>query len=133
MKIHSVRTRKGNKYGKKRRKRLGYIFHGGGFTDVQSSHASYRLSLLVNLLTRTVLSLPFLRKGESGGSKQRRTRCSSRPNCPFDASLFKFMTRRTFARLRNIARYWLEFSRANIPLEKYHRSPFSSLLFDVAK
>lgn len=59
MKIHNVRTRKGNKYGKKRRKRLGYIFHGGGFTDVQSSHASYRLSLLVNLLTRTVLSLPF--------------------------------------------------------------------------
>lgn len=67
MKIYSIRIRKGNKERKEERDLV--IFHGGGFTDVQSSHASYRLSLLVNLLTRTVLSLPFLRKGESGGSK----------------------------------------------------------------
>lgn len=50
--------RKGNVRKEKEKKDL-VIFHGGDFTDVQSSHASYRLSLLVNLLTRTVLSLPF--------------------------------------------------------------------------
>lgn len=40
-------------------KKNAAIFLGGGFADVQSAQASYRLSLLVDLLTRMV-PCPFL-------------------------------------------------------------------------